>query len=57
MRAAFNLLRKDVLSLLSSFPSIMLVLLLDDCSRGEYILVLGFVFLHSEYLCSREPVG
>ena len=42
MRVAFNLLRKYVLSLLSSFSSIKLILSLDDWSRQECILVFGF---------------
>ena len=57
MRVAFNLLRKDVLSLLSSFSSIKLILSVDDCSRQEYILAFRFVILASEYLYSRESVG
>ena len=55
IRVAFNLLRKDLLSLLSFFSSIKLVLLADDL--GEYILVFGFVILASEYLYSRESSG
>ena len=37
MHVVFNLLRKDVLSLLSSFSFIKVILSVDDCSRQEYI--------------------
>ena len=57
MCVASNLLRKDVLSLLSSFSSIKLILSVDGCSRQEYMLVFGFVIFASEYLYLRESVG
>ena len=57
MRVAFDLLRKDALSLFSSLSSIKLILSLDDCSRQEYISVFVFVILASEYLYSRKSVG
>ena len=47
---AFNLLRKNMFSLLSLFSSIKLIILVDDCSRQEYILVFGFLILASEHL-------
>ena len=52
MRFAFNMLRKDVVSMLSSFSSIKLILSVDNCSRQEYILVFGFGILAAEYLYS-----
>ena len=45
IRVAFNWSRKYVLSLLSSFSSIKLILSVDDFSRPEYILVFGFIIL------------
>ena len=56
MRVVFNLLRKDVLSLLSSFSFIKVILSVDDCSRQEYIWVFRVFFLASEDLYSQKSV-
>ena len=47
---AFNFLRKNMFSLLSLFSSIKLIILVDDCSRQEHILLFGFLILASEHL-------
>ena len=49
MRVAFNLLKNDVLSLLSPFSSIKLILSADDYSRQEYILYSGLLWVPNIY--------